>query len=395
MTIIEYYSEIALENAASTLAYRAKETILIYDKKILSPQISAHAACLEKLFCKKIPGYRKLHLLPVDACDIFGNADLIVSIAQNKEECIFDLTGGAEPIMVSMGMAAEKLGNHRIHMHQFLLREGKSVCCHRSLPSHEAMPVQIPVDELIALHGGTCHCGIADDTPSFSKLVEALWDISRSDPTNWNKCLFLLNSSRGNNGKNKPALFAGNISDVTEKNHVCKEIIIRLISADVLSSRGNQLFFSDHETMNCFLKNGTVFELTARKAVVDLLRRNGQYFPGAVEFEALIEWQNSAVKNEVDVIFMNGLIPVFISCKNGAVDDEELYKFKTVSEQFGGEKGIKILLVSPDALGDNTQAFIARARHMGIRVIHNVGSMSIGKLSYEIAHQVELAMNRI
>ena len=41
-------------------------------------------------------------------------------------------------------------------------------------------------------------------------------------------------------------------------------------------------------------------------------------------------------KNEIDVMLMRGVVPVFVSCKNGAVKMDELYKLDTVAQRFGG-----------------------------------------------------------
>ena len=76
-------------------------------------------------------------------------------------------------------------------------------------------------------------------------------------------------------------------------------------------------------------------------------------------------------KNEIDVMLMHGLTPVFVSCKNGAIKEIELYKLNTVAERFGGEFAKK-LLVSTDFDPENEdtrKAFLQRAADMNIVVI--------------------------
>ncbi|MBQ3004644.1 MAG: hypothetical protein IJD88_01815 [Clostridia bacterium] len=41
-------------------------------------------------------------------------------------------------------------------------------------------------------------------------------------------------------------------------------------------------------------------------------------------------------ENEIDVLMMHGVIPVFVSCKSSSVDSNELYKLNTIAEKFGG-----------------------------------------------------------
>ena len=72
--------------------------------------------------------------------------------------------------------------------------------------------------------------------------------------------------------------------------------------------------------------------------------------------------------NEVDVVLMHGLTPVFVSCKNGNVDENELYKLHTVAHWFGGPYAKK-MLVATDLNWAENRALIYRAQDMGIRIV--------------------------
>jgi len=80
-------------------------------------------------------------------------------------------------------------------------------------------------------------------------------------------------------------------------------------------------------------------------------------------------------ENEIDVLLMHGMVPVFISCKNGHVEMEELFKLGTVADRFGGKYAKKVLVAT--ALTDNisTQHLLQRAEDMGIRVVTELASM--------------------
>ena len=73
---------------------------------------------------------------------------------------------------------------------------------------------------------------------------------------------------------------------------------------------------------------------------------------------------------------MHGMIPIFVSCKNGAVDMDELYKLNTVAEQFGGSYSKKVLVAT--ALDDSVQSeyFRMRANDMNIRLVENIQNMT-------------------
>ena len=86
--------------------------------------------------------------------------------------------------------------------------------------------------------------------------------------------------------------------------------------------------------------------------------------------------------NEIDVLLMKGLVPIFISCKNGMVDQDELYKLNTVAEEFGGPYAKKVLVCTYFG-NDESLAhdyFMQRAKDMNIRVIPSVHEMPEEKL---------------
>ena len=58
-------------------------------------------------------------------------------------------------------------------------------------------------------------------------------------------------------------------------------------------------------------------------------------------------------KNEIDVLLMKDMIPIFISCKNSSFLPEELYKLSAVAKHFGGEYAKKVLVTNYLSANDN------------------------------------------
>ena len=74
---------------------------------------------------------------------------------------------------------------------------------------------------------------------------------------------------------------------------------------------------------------------------------------------------------------MKGVVPIFISCKNGKIPDDELYKLNTVAEQFGSDYAKKVLVAADMGKSANSRKyFFERAKDMGIQIIENVHTMS-------------------
>ena len=76
--------------------------------------------------------------------------------------------------------------------------------------------------------------------------------------------------------------------------------------------------------------------------------------------------------NEIDVLSLKGVIPTFISCKNGSVNQMALYELQTVADKFGGKYAKKLIVASnlEKCIGKANAKYIAqRTAEMNIRII--------------------------
>ena len=82
--------------------------------------------------------------------------------------------------------------------------------------------------------------------------------------------------------------------------------------------------------------------------------------------------EDKDTENEIDGLLMKGVIPVYISCKNGQVEEVELYKLDAVARRFGGPVAKKALITSRLNMGESSLAhYRQRAKDMGIKLIEN------------------------
>lgn len=89
-------------------------------------------------------------------------------------------------------------------------------------------------------------------------------------------------------------------------------------------------------------------------------------------------------KHEVDIIMMKGMVPIFVSCKNGNVTVDELYKLYSVAYKFGGKYAKKVLIAPRIEGNANVDALRERCSDMQIRIIGNVEDMNEDKLQKTI-----------
>ena len=88
--------------------------------------------------------------------------------------------------------------------------------------------------------------------------------------------------------------------------------------------------------------------------------------------------------NEIDVMTMRGTTPNFISCKNGALDIDELYKLCAVRTKFGTSDSQAILVTQDlSQLGTKGDFIRSRAEDMNVVIVDEVNKKSPEELRKE------------
>ena len=143
------------------------------------------------------------------------------------------------------------------------------------------------------------------------------------------------------------------------------------------------LIFKDDQIKKCLTKAGALLEMKVFRMLRHTQDKDGSLVYNDVMQGVFIDWDNwskepkSDTANEVDVLAMKGMVPVFISCKNGLVKADELYKLQSVAERFGSGYAKKILIAtSLDDRLPGTAHFRQRAADMKIRIIDDLHQLS-------------------
>ena len=92
-----------------------------------------------------------------------------------------------------------------------------------------------------------------------------------------------------------------------------------------------------------------------------------------VVLSAVVNWQGGgsardAVTNEIDVMAVQGVQPVFISCKTCEIKTEALNELAILRDRFGG-KGSRAVIVTSAPGSRSRSVMRRRAGEMGIEVI--------------------------
>lgn len=150
--------------------------------------------------------------------------------------------------------------------------------------------------------------------------------------------------------------------------------------------------YKNEQIKRCLTKSGQVLELIVYLLACEAREKNGNPTYNDVMTSVFIDWdgevhdgnEKNEAENEVDVIMMRGMVPIFVSCKNGNVTVDELYKLYSVAYKFGGKYAKKVLIAPRIEGNANVNALRERCSDMQIRIIDNVEDMNEDKLQKTI-----------
>ena len=411
MTAVEFYDRTPIENIISSLTTMPNKIVFIGDEKVMVKFKPIYKAFLEKRDLKIEIEYRN-----IKKNDINDIVEVLSDIVQKEDQCIFDLTGGDDLALVAMGIVFQKFLDKNIQMQRFNVKNGVVTDCDNDgAMVYRGKPV-ITIDENIKLHGGAIRYGDKDKTfewelsEDFLCDIEKMWAICRRDPGFWNARLNVI-EIMDKCGSHKESLDVS-VTIAAVQNEIKNEggkyvsvdgLLAELEKKKLISSYKNDgvnvsFSYKNAQVKKCITKAGNVLELKVLISANGLKGKDDEPFYTDSKNGVYIDWdgdfhtsadEDKDTENEIDVVLMKGLTPIFISCKNGNVGDDELYKLETVANRFGGPYVKKVLIAT--YLGKNTQSrkyFKQRAKDMKINLIDSVHQLSDERFAKMIKHLI-------
>lgn len=409
MTYIEFFDKNATENVCSCLSCVPERVIFIgNNSKQMKKQIDIYQRIFEKRGHSIQFEYRT-----TPRNDLENAVLLLERLLGIYPDCVFDITGGDELLLLALGIIRERYPQKNIQIHKFNLQgntvydcdmDGNTVC--REAP-------QLTAEEHICIYGGGIQYGDAADYRTYQWAIdeEFLWDIDliwsicKQDTRKWNIQTAIFGAVEKVGKQSDDGLTTtAEVWAIKERmsegkiyyRHV-QEVVDDLLREGLLTqfTEGNDVFtvsYKNKQVKRCLTKAGQALEMkvfTAAKKAAD--RYGNPIYNDAIN-GVVMDWDGDLrqmgdhsrfdTENEVDIFLMHGVIPVFISCKNGLVTTEELYKLNTVAERFGGEYSKKALVATAlDLQGTSGIHLRQRAQDMNIQLIEDVQDMEDEDLS--------------
>ncbi len=413
MTYVEFFDKNAIENICTCLTDIPERVIFIGTDR---DAMNAHIANYERVF--KARGHNIEFICKTASKSNIDNAVRLLSgIVEEYEDVVFDITGGEKILALALGIVYEQHKDKNIQIHRVNInnnvvsdcdKDGKTVF--KNLPN-------LTVEENIRIYGGDIVYGDIDDlnvtyvwdmTPEFEKDIESVWSVCKNNPKEWNIQAGIFEAICGAGEcsadglsytaeifKVSKYLSRGGIWFDTKQSIIKKLLKYDLLTKYSCSDEKVEISFKNEQVKKCITKAGQALEMKIYLTAKNLKDKEGNAVYEDAQNGVVIDWDGRFhdeetehrfdTENEMDVMLMHGIVPVFVSCKNGKVSVDELYKLSTVAERFGGKYAKKVLAVTDfDMSGDAANYIAQRAADMRITVIDGVGKMSDERLCDEL-----------
>lgn len=356
-TLIELFDTCQVENAIAGLRFMPEKIVFVGFKETMTGNKREKA--IRAFFEKRAPEIA-LEFEIVGRYDFSSIVDRLNSIIDRNEDCGFDLTGGKELVLAAMGAVS---ATREVPMFQIEVDTGNIhplAHCDDLIKTPKSV---MTIKEAIALNG----CSVVEDTDlpkmhwdftdSFKKDIVTLWDLSRDDFSIWNKQCFALSTFDGTISDGLTV--RADIGSMKKKPFKDEDLINALIEhgylQDYEETEDEVTFrYRDEQIHQCLTKAGNVLELLLYTLMQEIADERPGFYDD-IDTGVFIDWDGVVhsrfasqvdTTNEIDIIAMRDMIPLFISCKNGEVEKEALYELSTVSKKFGGKYSKRYLIAS-------------------------------------------------
>ncbi len=378
--IVELFSQEPLENVMAMIKYRPEKIIFLGHKdSMITKRINDI-----KQFRDRKCSDTELEFIEVSKDDLNGAIELISGIIRENPDVRFELTGGSELILIAIGCIAARMNISKLRIDPFT---GKEIDIRGSDVVTSDYHFNMDIADDILLHGGvlTPNTGSYADwkfTPEFREDIRTMWDICKKYRGNWNKYCATIDELKKAAPMQKEGWEEVHRNPLGDAINLLRDLHEEgLIKDYVESGKRINFRFKNNMIKKVIGKAGNILELH----VYEVATRDGYLFSDAI-IGAHIDWDGEIhnsehpgidTMNEIDVILMKKVCPIFISCKSGKAGGSALHELETVSRKFGGKYARKALVLAKacdDTLG--TQYFKQRARDMHIWIIDDVFRLS-------------------
>lgn len=401
MTYVEFFDKTSIENICTCLANMPDRVVFMGDN---TDRMKNYADRYSKMFKRR--GYDvEFICVRIEKNKLLDIVEKLSDIVETYDDCVIDLTGGEDLCLAAAGIVFERYADKGVKMHRFNIRNNRLMDCDQDGMTIEHNIPALSVEENVGIYGGAVvyedvkskSTYVWDVDEEFIDEVNAIWEICKKDVRLWNTQISVFAAAETVRDKDEDILTTIAPADAVERIVEAGggsfvsigEIVRGLYKAGILREYGYdgetlKIKYKNVQMKRCLTTAGLALELKVFVTALSLEDKgkplyndvmNGVYidWDGTVHTDA----QSYDTENEIDVMLMKGMVPVFISCKNGRIEKDEVYKLNAVAEKFGGKYAKKVLIAEAlDPESPFTKHLRQRTADMGIRLVECIHKMT-------------------
>lgn len=370
--LIEFLDQDPINNVLGACIFQPETVVYLCDHR--------DARFLKESAIYRLFKQRKIKTQPrfyyFDASDPMGVRRVLGAVLNDYPGCVLDFTGGRDLVLLVAGAAFAELQLPAYYIdvsrRRFINLRGCEALAERfEMPSLSA-------DDVFAMTGAAVHGHGHFNSESsidfaFEEDALACFEIVLKNPRAWGEFVAFLQGlcsgtpagqltvagsrrqKNGRGGKNANPMLLQRLREAG------------LITHYTLERHSLELTFKSPLHRRCLLIEGVWLELYCYVTA----RRSGAF--NDVRTSIVVDWAgeksgSNTAKNEVDVLLVAGVIPVFISCKMSLPQALALSEIKLLSEKFGGRRSRAVVLTAGQLSGEHL-ALQARAKDLNIHLL--------------------------
>ncbi len=385
-TLIELFDNTQIENVVAALRMQPETIVFVGFEEIMTRKKVDELERFWKVH--QFPG--NIIYQPVERYDLDAIIQTLHQLADTYDDCCFDLTGGKELVLVAMGMVA---ATRKMPMIQFNVRTGELIRVRNSDHILETGRKFLTIKESVVLNGGALVETVDDFawklTDDFQNDIDHMWKICSQNSSRWNQQTKKMGGLE--QYKLQPEDLHISVVVKNAEKHTLPDpeffeaLADKNLILDYHYDEEKLMFrYKNEQVRRSIIKSGNILELYAYSAAKEITEKDPGYYDDiqvgvSVDWDGVLHDENFAVKetrNEIDLILMRDMIPVFVSCKNGEVHKDALYELEAVAQRYGGKYAKKVLLATYlNSGGTSRKYLLERARDMRIQVIEGIDRM--------------------
>ena len=366
-TLIELYDENPIENVLGTEVFRPKEVVLL-----CPPEVESRRALKESMgnYFRHRGCPVKITIVPVSLLDADKVAKRIREVLATREDCAIDISGGTDAALFAAGLVGADAAVYTYSRKKNAFFEVRNAPFARNYPCN----VSLDVESCFLMAGGTLLPGRGDSLLLREKLaeIEALFSVFRKYRREWRRQIGYIqqisSSEPGVLTADGPSELRADHSLFRAHEEMLKMLEEKDLIRDLQIEEDHVHFTFPDEIIRFWLRDiGAVLELKVFQSCLA-----AECFQDVV-ISAVVNWeggmtQRNAVTNEIDVVAVRGLQPLFISCKTNEIRTEALNELAIIRDRFGG-KGSRAMIVTSANATRSRAVMRMRAEELGIEVV--------------------------